>query len=108
MVGCCRVVGGVFGGVGAQVLEGFLTLGDKLFERRKEQLGGGRTPLGDDAVGRGGRAVYFQGIFQAGAPTIGGVRALGASGCPEVKAPAAARTAVHCLQEETVWRAAMR
>lgn len=67
--------------------------------------------MGDDAVGRGGQAVYLQGILQTGAAAVGGIRALvgpGASGGPEVEAAAAARTAVHRLQKETVRWAAMR
>lgn len=98
--------GGVVGGVGAQVLEGLLALGHELFERRQQEVGGGR-PSVDGAFGREGRALRHQ----AGAAAVGGVGALGASGASAgsgVKTPPAARTAVHRLQEETVSGVAAR
>lgn len=109
-VGCCHGIVGVLcgvGGVGAQVLEGLLALRDELFERSEEQLGGRWPALDDNAVGREGQALHLQdrGVLQAGAAAIGGVRALGAprtSGGTGVETPAAARTAIHRLQEETV------
>lgn len=116
--GCLEVVcrhgaGGVVGGVGAQVLEGFLALSDELFERREEQLSGRRTAVADDAIRRDRQTFYLHAgaVLQAGAAAVGRVRALGASGCPSstgVEAAAAARTAIHRFQEEAVGRAAAR
>lgn len=106
-VGRCCGVGGVFGGVGAQVFEGLLALGHELFERRQEQLGG-RRPTEGGAVGRDGQAFHLWDwqVLQAGAPpAVGGVGAMGApgaSGSTGVETPAAARTAIHRLQEEAV------
>lgn len=108
MIGRVYVVGGVFGGVGAQVIEGLLALRDKLFDGREQQLGGRRAPLDRGAFRREGQAVHIWGILQTGAVGPGG--ALGpprAPRRPKVDTAAPARAAVHRLQEETVRRAAL-
>lgn len=106
--GCCGV-GRLVGRVGAQILEGLLALGDELFERCEQQLGGRRAAVGG-TVGREGWGLPDWVLLQAGAPTVGRVGALGAgaTGGAGVQAPAAARTAIHGLQEETVSGAAAR
>lgn len=103
---CCHGDGEVVGRVGAQVLEGLLALGDELFERREQQLGGRRAPQ-SVAFRRGDLVVPLRvgEILQAGAAFVGGLRALRASGAPtgsRVEAAAAARATVHGLQEEAV------
>lgn len=69
--GCLKVVcfhdgGGTVAGVWAQVLQGLLALGHELFERREQQLGGGRSTE-SVALGRLGNPVRLRGggVFRA-------------------------------------------